>query len=204
MTNDVKATDLESGGSPGEEPDRRDEPELPAPGEAEAMAAADEDGNPGETGAGVGERPPVSAAEHDALRDRLLRVSAEFDNYRKRTERERREIVERAAEGVLSDLLPIVDDLERALAVEADESAVSAYRAGVELIHRQMLDLLARRGVTPIDAVGQDFDPHLHQAVATEPVTNGHRDGEIVEELRRGYRLGDHLLRPSMVKVAKA
>lgn len=203
MTNDVKATDLESGGSPGEEPER-DEPELPAPGEAEAMAATDEDASPEEGGAEGGERPAVSAAELDALRDRLLRVSAEFDNYRKRTERERREIVERAAEGVLSDLLPIVDDFERALAVEPDESAVSAYRAGVELIHRQLLDLLARRGVTPIEALGQDFDPHLHQAVATEPVTNGHRDGEIVEELRRGYRLGDRLLRPSIVKVAKA
>jgi molecular chaperone GrpE len=141
--------------------------------------------------------------ECEGLRDRLLRTTAEFDNYRKRVERERRETIERAAEGVLLEILPIVDDLERALAAEASGEGTDAYRRGVELIYKQLTDLLARRGVTPIEAVGQIFDPHLHQAVASEPHPD-RRDGEIVEELRRGYRLGDRLLRPAMVKVAQA
>jgi molecular chaperone GrpE len=143
------------------------------------------------------------AEERDALRDRLLRTAAEFDNYRKRVDRERRDASERAAEGVLSELLPILDDLERALAAEASDEAAMAYRRGVELIHRQLLELLTRRGVKPVETVGHDFDPHLHQAVTTESNPE-YRDGEIIQELRRGYLLGDRLLRPAMVKVAQA
>lgn len=149
--------------------------------------------------------PEIAQAieERDQLRDRLLRTQAEFDNYRKRIERERLETIERAAESVLRDLLPVVDDLERALGAEAAGDAADSYRRGVELIHRQLTDLLTRRGVKPIEALGKDFDPHLHQAVASEPV-EGARDGEVVQELRRGYMLGDRLLRPAMVKVAQA
>ena len=139
--------------------------------------------------------------ERDAHYERLVRVTAEFDNYRKRTERERRELIEQAAGDLLGDLLPVVDDLERALA--ADSADGDAYRRGVEIIHRQLLDVMAKRGVAPIEAVGTDFDPTLHQAVAHEP-GDGHRDGEVVGELRRGYTLHQRLLRPSMVKVAKA
>ena len=142
-----------------------------------------------------------AARERDAHYDRLLRLTAEFDNYRKRTERERRELVEQAAGDLLGDLLPVVDDLERALAADAGDG--DAYRRGVEIIHRQLLDVMARRGVAPIEAAGADFDPTLHQAVAHEP-SDGHRDGEVVEELRRGYTLRGRLLRASMVKVAKA
>jgi molecular chaperone GrpE len=149
--------------------------------------------------------PEIAQAveERDQLRDRLLRTQAEFDNYRKRIERERLETIERAAESVLRDLLPVVDDLERALDAEAGNEAASSYRTGVELIHRQLAELLTRRGVKPIDTLGKDFDPHLHQAVSSEAVP-GARDGEIVQELRRGYILGDRLLRPAMVKVAQA
>lgn len=138
--------------------------------------------------------------EKDELRDRLLRLSAEFDNYRKRIDRERRETSERAVAGVLEDLLPVIDDFERAL--KADASSGDTYREGVSLIHRQLMDVLTRRGVTPIEAVGTDFDPHVHQAVAYEE-SPGHREGQVVEEMRRGYRIGDRLLRPAMVKVAK-
>lgn len=141
--------------------------------------------------------------ERNTLRDRLLRTTAEFDNYRKRVERERRDTVERAAESVLSELLPVADDLERALAADATSEAAQAYRRGVELIHRQVMDMLTRRGVKVIETVGRDFDPHLHQSVASQ-ASQGHRDGEILEELRRGYMLGDRLLRPAMVKVATA
>lgn len=138
--------------------------------------------------------------EKDALQDRLLRTAAEFDNYRKRIDRERREQAEYAAVDLLSDILPVVDDLERALQAEAGDDA-SAYRKGVELILRQLLDVLRRRGVKPIDVVGVDFDPRFHQAVAQE-VSPDHREGEVIEELRRGYMLGERLLRAAMVKVA--
>jgi len=139
-------------------------------------------------------------AEKDALQDRLLRMAAEFDNYRKRIDRERREQSEAAAESVLLDLLPIVDDLERALQAPATGDA-EAYRAGVELILRGMHDVLRRRGVTPIDTTDADFDPRVHQAVSQEP-SEMHRPGQIIAEFRRGYMLGERLLRAAMVKVA--
>jgi len=139
-------------------------------------------------------------AERDALQDRLLRTAAEFDNYRKRIDRERREQSEAAAESILLELLPIVDDLERALQAPATGDA-EAYRAGVELILRGMLDVLRRRGVTPIDTTDADFDPRVHQAVSQEP-SDAHRPGQIIAEFRRGYMLGDRLLRAAMVKVA--
>lgn len=139
--------------------------------------------------------------EKDALQDRLLRTAAEFDNYRKRIDRERRDQADAAVADALEDLLPIMDNLERALQAPAGED-VDAYRKGVELIHKQMTDLLRKRGVKPIGAVGAIFDPNYHQAVVQE-VSTDHRDGEVMEELRRGYMLGDRLLRPAMVKVAR-
>jgi molecular chaperone GrpE len=148
--------------------------------------------------------------ERDELRDRLLRTAAEFDNFRKRTERERRELRESAAADLIRDLLTVVDDLERALAATesapADEAAAESlvnFRTGVELIHRQLLDLLRRRGVEPIDVTDQPFDPNWHEAVAYEPTTD-RPDGQIIGETRRGYRMGERLLRPAMVRVAKA
>jgi molecular chaperone GrpE len=140
--------------------------------------------------------------EKDALQDRLLRTAAEFDNYRKRVERDRREQAEALTADALSDLLPIIDDLERALKAPSGGD-VDAFRKGVELIHRQMTELLRKRGVKTIDAVGTDFDPRYHQAVVQESSPD-HREGEVMEEFARGYMLGDRLLRPAMVKVAKA
>ena len=140
--------------------------------------------------------------ERDDYYERLLRKSAEFDNYRKRVEKERRDYTEWAAADVLTDVLAVLDDFERALSVEAPPEA-QAYRTGVELIHRQLGELLRKRGVTPLETLGTDFDPHVHQAVAYDE-TPGAREGEVVAELRKGYRLGERLLRPAMVKVAKA
>jgi molecular chaperone GrpE len=147
---------------------------------------------------------PVEALrrEKDALQDRLLRTAAEFDNYRKRVERDRREQADAMAADALADLIPIIDDLERALQAPAGGDADSL-RKGVELIHRQMLELLRKRGVRTIEAVGMDFDPRFHESVMSE-VSSEHREGEVLQELRRGYMLGDRLLRPAMVKVAKA
>lgn len=140
--------------------------------------------------------------ERDEYYDLLLRARADFDNYRKRTERERLELVETAAADLLRDLLPVVDDLERALSALVDApNAPDSYRRGVEMIQRQLLEVLRQHGVKPIEAVGADFDPRVHQAVTHEAVP-GRREGEVVEEYRRGYMLGNRLLRPSMVKVA--
>ena len=141
--------------------------------------------------------------ERDGLYDRLLRQAAEFDNYRKRIERERKETIDYAAADLLQEILPILDDFERALALEADAApGAEKYRQGLEIIHRELTELLRKRGVTAVEAIGADFDPHVHQAVAHEPAPD-RRDGEVIAEFRRGYRLGDRLLRPAMVKVAK-
>jgi len=151
----------------------------------------------------------VESAELEALRrecadwhDRFLRKTAEFDNFRKRVERERREQADRAVIDLLQDLLLVADDFDLALTVEAGKAA-GAYRKGVELIHTKIHDLLRRHGVQPIEALGADFDPNLHQAVQQES-SPAHREGEVIDELRRGYMIGDRLLRPAMVKVAKA
>jgi molecular chaperone GrpE len=140
--------------------------------------------------------------ERDDFYDRLLRKTAEFDNYRKRVERERREQADQAVVNLLQQLLQVVDDFDLALQVEAGDEA-AGYRKGVELIHAKLHDLLRKHGVRPIEALGADFDPNLHQAVLHESSPE-HREGEVIGELRRGYMLGDRLLRPAMVKVAKA
>jgi molecular chaperone GrpE len=156
---------------------------------------------PGETGSAVVDADELQR-QRDDFYDRLLRKTAEFDNYRKRVERDRQSMAEAVAADVVRDLLPLVDDLERALKAETGGEGAESYRKGVELIHRQLLDILRKRGVRPIEALGTDFDPHFHQAIAHEPA-EGRRDGEVIEEFGRGYRMGDKLIRPAIVKVAK-
>ena len=138
--------------------------------------------------------------EKEAAQDRLMRVAAEFDNYRKRVDRERRDLAEYTAADLIGELLPIVDNLERALSAASEADPL---RKGVELILKQTLDLLRKRGVKPIEALGADFYPNFHQAVVHEP-SEEHREGEVMEEMQRGYLLGERLLRPAMVKVAKS
>ncbi|MBA2301388.1 MAG: nucleotide exchange factor GrpE [Acidobacteria bacterium] len=140
--------------------------------------------------------------DRDELKDLLLRKTAEFDNYRKRTDRERQALSDAIAAGVIEELLPLVDDLERALKADPVGEGADAYRRGVELVLKQLEEILRKRGVRPIESLGADFDPYYHQAVSYEPA-EGRREGEIIEDFRRGYMLGDRLLRPSMVKVAK-
>ena len=139
-------------------------------------------------------------AERDEFKDRLLRMTAEFDNYRKRVDRERRELSEAAAADLIRDLLPIIDDLERAMAAAP---AGDVLLKGVELTHRQLIEQLRRRGIESVDSVGQMFNPEVHEAVGSVPAA-GRPDGEIVSEFRKGYRAGGRLLRPAMVQVAKA
>jgi molecular chaperone GrpE len=144
--------------------------------------------------------------DRDDIYDRLLRMTAEFENFRKRTDRERRDLSDYLTMDVVRDILPVVDDLERAMAAPGaldGNPELAAYHQGITLIHRQLLDQLRKRNVEALDVVGQMFDPEWHEAVSDEPA-EGRPDGQIVAEFRRGYRIGSRLLRPAMVKVAKA
>lgn len=170
-----------------------DDPVTDAPATADAPVSSDPPGSPELVDA---------QRERDDYRERWMRKAAEFENYRKRIDRERREQSDQAVVELLRQLLPIVDDFDRALTIDAGESG-DTYRKGVELIHAKLQDLLRKYDVRPIDAVGAEFDPNLHEAVVHE-ASPGHRDGEVIGELRKGYAIGDRLLRPAMVKVAKA
>lgn len=143
-------------------------------------------------------------AERSALYDQLLRRQAEFENYRKRTERDRADAYQRARADVLMEMLPVIDNFERALSsLERTGNADEGIKHGVELIHRQFKDTLTKLGLQPIEAIGQTFDPNLHEAVTIVP-TDEHEENTVVEEFERGYRLGDKLLRPAKVKVASS
>lgn len=144
--------------------------------------------------------------EREELRDLLARRQAEFENFRKRLERERAETYQRVVGEVVSQLFPVLDNLRRALEAErsaaAEESAeFRHFLAGVELISKQLDGILENFGIKPVATIGRQFDPHFHEAIATEP-TDEVEPNTIIEEIVRGYTLGDKLLRPAMVKVA--
>lgn len=138
--------------------------------------------------------------EKEELYDRLLRKQAEFENFRKRTEKEKQEFFDFALSDFIKDLLPVIDGLERGLYAPEGET-IESYKKGIELILKQFRDVLAMVGLQPIRAIGKVFDPNYHQAVMREE-SNGLAENEIIEELQRGYIHKDRLLRPSMVKVA--
>jgi molecular chaperone GrpE len=180
---DVKNLDLEHELPPADSND--DTAEVPAPG-----ATA---------------RQPISEveklkAERDALLDRLARLQAEFDNARKRAAREQQEFREFAAADVIKNILPVLDSFEHAL--KAPKGDASDFRSGIELIYRQFLDTLQKIGVQPISAVGQPFDPRIHEAVEMVDTTQV-EDHHVLDELQRGYKYKDRLLRPAMVRVAR-
>lgn len=139
------------------------------------------------------------------MRDRYLRAIADLDNMRKRTRREVKEAQHRAAASVLLDVLNVVDNFERALGaakeVRSVPSEVKAVYDGITLIYRQLMDTLARRGVKPIQAIGQRFDPGCHEAVAQVPAGPGQEEGTVALEVQRGYTYGDLVLRPTKVGV---
>jgi len=149
---------------------------------------------------------PLTREETEALRrecgdlkDQLLRRRADFENYKKRVERDRQAAALDAEAGLLNALIPTLDNLERALEAAGGEGAL---REGVELIRRELMAALESRGVVVEDPVGRPFDPEAHQALAHEPAENV-SDGTVLEVLRKGFRLRDRLLRPALVKVAK-
>lgn len=137
-------------------------------------------------------------AEKADLNDRLLRKQAEFENFRRRTERDRSDFMQFLGMDLARELLPILDDFERALKVECPDPN---YAKGVELIYQRLRDTLTKMGVEPMEAVGKKFDPNLHQAV-DRVETDDVDDETVLEEYQRGYNFKGKLLRPAMVKVA--
>ncbi len=165
-----------------------------------------------ETGASAGRRSVDAAAagaasevdklkaERDGLLDRLARLQAEFDNARKRAVRDQQEFREFAAAEVIKGLLPALDSFERALKASAGDS--SEFRSGIELIYRQFQDALQKAGVQPVVSMGQPFDPRVHEAIEMVDTTDV-PDHHVMDELQRGYKFKDRLLRPAMVRVAR-
>ncbi len=181
-------------------PEPMEEKELPAQeteNEAEAPKAEEPREEP------KAEKEPEKPAEPSAEmllkaeKDRYLRLAAEYDNYRKRSSKERENIYQDVRADTVTKFLPVYDNLARAL---GQETCDEAYRKGVEMIMSQLKDILSRMGVTEIEALGQKFDPSLHNAVMhEEDETKG--EGEIVQELQKGFKMGDKVIRFAMVKV---
>lgn len=138
-------------------------------------------------------------AERDSLLDRLARAQAEFENARRRAAKEQQDFRDFASVEVIKSLLPVIDSFERALQSKSD---VADFRSGVDLIYKQLQDVLAKLGVRPIAAKGEQFDPHVHEAIEMVDTPDA-ADHEVLEEWQRGYKYKDRLLRPAMVKVAK-
>ena len=137
-------------------------------------------------------------AERDEHLNDLKRVAAEFENYRKRVLRDQESLVARAHERLVKELLPVLDDLERALAA-AEEHEEAKLEEGVRLVHRELADALEREGLAEIETSGV-FDPHVHEALLSQPSDEG--EGTVLEVVQKGYRLGDRVLRPARVVVA--
>jgi molecular chaperone GrpE len=156
------------------------------------------DGKPVEAKAGP------AAPDAAQAQDQYLRSLAELENTRKRLQREKEEFLKYAAEGMVRQLLPIIDGLDQALVAVEKRSDPKALSQGVQLIHRQLMDLLRKEGVQRIPAVGEQFDPHQHEAVGQVPAADGRDGGTIAEEVHAGYTMHGKVLRPAMVKVTKA
>ena len=145
------------------------------------------------------ERLALLERERDEVIDDLKRVAADFDNYRKRALRDQEALVARAHERLVKELLPVLDDLERAL-VAAEEHEEAQLEEGVRLVHRELRDALAKEGLVEIESEGE-FDPHVHEALLTQP--SDEDDGAILQVIQKGYRLGDRVLRPARVVVSQ-
>ncbi len=139
--------------------------------------------------------------EIEEQKDRYLRLSAEFDNYRRRVSREKLELIETASESVIKSLLPIVDDFERAVKALEESKDADAAKEGTNLIYKKLMELLKSRGVSEIEAVGKDLDTDLHEAVAQIPASEEKLKGKIVDCVQKGYKLGDKVIRFAKVVV---
>ena len=142
---------------------------------------------------------PVAEESAPAPDDSYLRLAADFDNYRKRVAREHSELTARANERLVNELLPVLDDLERALEAAAEHEEAKL-EEGVRLVHRELVEALTREGLVEVETDGQ-FDPHVHEALVSQP--SEQEDGSVIEVLQKGYRLGDRVLRPARVVVSQ-
>jgi len=154
------------------------------------------------TPAALSEQLEKLAAEKQALMDTLVRRQADFENYRKRVEKERHHERHRGVEALIEHILPVLDAFDRALTASGD-SAYTEYRKGFELIRRQLWETLAKQGLVRIEAMGQEFNPHFHHAIERVETTE-HADGIVIGEMQPGYMFHDRVLRPAMVRVASA
>lgn len=177
--------------------------------EATAAAEQNEAGQPAEDAKMAEEKKKTEdvsekmAAEIAEWRDKYVRLSAEFDNYRKRTLKEKMELVSSAGEEVIKSLLPVMDDLERALAATEKASDVAAVREGVVLISNKLRDTLRGRGLAEIEAVGLELDTDFHEAVAKIPAQDESQKGRIIDVVQKGYKLNDKVIRHSKVVVGE-
>lgn len=140
-------------------------------------------------------------AEAEEHYQRYLRVQADFDNFRRRTTKEKEDVAKYASAKILSELLPVLDNFERAFAIEQGASEAESFAKGMHMIFRQLGQVLEQEGVQPMEAIGQPFNPSLHQAVMTVE-TDECEEGIVIEQLQKGYMLKDKVLRPAMVKVS--
>lgn len=191
MTDEKDPNDLKMKGN-GTAPDTGTSPE-----ETDLPGEGPETVQPGEAAA---EEVRRLKEERDNLSEQLLRSIADFDNFRKRSQREMADVRVHATIDALRAFLPVLDGFERALTTSG--GSVEDFRKGVEMIYKQMIDAARRIGMEAIDATGKPFDPHQHEAIEMVE-TNEHPDHHVIDELQRGYRLKDKLIRPSMVRVAR-
>ncbi|WP_411343228.1 nucleotide exchange factor GrpE [Paenibacillus sp. WLX1005] len=140
-------------------------------------------------------------AQADDQTQRLLRAQADFDNFRRRTQKEKEDLAKYASAGLITELIPVIDNFERAMATKPDSPELESFNKGVDMIFRQLSDVLKNTGLTPMESVGQPFNPEFHQAVM-QVESDEHEEGTVVEELQKGYILKDKVIRPAMVKVS--
>ena len=178
------------------------EDESPRPGVAPVESSGDDAGSAAASASesALAEQLQKLAAEKQDLTNTLVRLQADFDNYRKRTEKEHDQARHRGVENLVEQLLPVLDGFDRALAAH-DDPAYEDYRKGFELIRKQLWDLLAKQGVHRIESIGKEFDPNVHHAVEHVP-TSDYPDGAVIEEFQPGYTFHHRVLRPAMVRVA--
>src|SRR5690554_2607086 len=138
--------------------------------------------------------------DYEALKEKMLRLTAEYDNFRKRTQREKAADLKYKAQDLATDLVPVVDTFDRALQLKPDENSIDSFYEGMEMIYRQLMQALSQAGVEEIETEGETFDPNFHQAVM-QVEDDQYESQAIVETLQKGYRLKDRIIRPAMVKV---
>ncbi|MCH1641320.1 nucleotide exchange factor GrpE [Paenibacillus timonensis] len=178
-----------------QEPETRQEEIVEEPqGAAEEIAESGND-------AGASAELEKLRAESEEYQQRLLRTQADFDNFRRRTVKEKEELGKYASAKLITELLPVIDNFERALSSAGESTDASSYTKGVEMIFRQLEGVLKAEGLTPMEAEGQPFNPEFHQAIM-QVESDEHEEGVVVEVVQKGYLLKDKVLRPAMVKVS--